>query len=434
MKKIVLSLAGVMAAVAFAPEASALPAFARQTGMACSACHNQHFPVLNGFGRAFKAAGYTMMGAQEKVEGEHLSIPAVMNAAILAKVRYQKDNTAKAGPAGTPLAPGDGMVQFGDEFSLFFGGRVGENIGFLFEGNTVAAGAQLLAGFKMPFNFETSAANLIVVPFTTDALDAQYGYELSSGGVMRANRWAEHRRETSAIQYNADRFGTGAATGVALAAKNDMGFAAFTRYSTNFGMGANGGGVPSYSMGSSLFRIAATPEVAGFSLVTGVSAWRGRSWVSGAVAPQIAGEMNTEQTAVDLQAQGALGDNELSVYAQFATAPATLASTGVANIYNPTGVVSRKATTIGADYSLIPHVLHIGGAFRAAHTGGQNVGGALSDNAATVTVVYDLVQNVALHINHSEYTGSAHALQAGAAQVTAPAVKRLTTFMLEAAW
>ena len=83
MKKVVLSLAGVLAAVAFAPEASALPVFARQTGMACSACHFNHAPLLNGFGRAFKSAGYSMMGAQGKVEGENLSIPDRVNMAIL---------------------------------------------------------------------------------------------------------------------------------------------------------------------------------------------------------------------------------------------------------------------------------------------------------------------------------------------------------------
>src|SRR3989339_1376959 len=95
MKKIVLSIAAVMASAAFAPEASALPAFARQTGMACSACHFQKFPVLNSFGRAFKAAGYTMMGAQGKIEGEHLSIPDTLNASIIMKVRYQdNDSTA----------------------------------------------------------------------------------------------------------------------------------------------------------------------------------------------------------------------------------------------------------------------------------------------------------------------------------------------------
>ena len=420
MKKIVLSLAGVMAAVAFAPEASALPAFARQTGMACSACHNQHFPVLNGFGRAFKAAGYTMMGAQEKIEGEHLSLPATLNAAILFKGRYQKDNTAKALPLNA-LAPGDGHVQFGDEFSLFFGGRVAENVGFLFEGNTAAVGGQLLAGFKMPFNIETPVANIAIVPFTTDALDAQYGYELSSGGVMRANRWAEHRRETSAIQYNA---GAGAATGLALAAKNEMGFVAYTRFSPNFGMGANGGALPSYSLGSNLFRIAATPEVAGFALVTGLSHMNGTSTVGAGALVGV--ENKTEQTYFDLQAQGAVGENEVSIYAQYAVAPKTNAVTLIPNAYNP-GTLDRKAFTLGADYSVIPHTLHVGGAYRNAKNGVADVNGAnQSDNAVTVTVVYDMVQNVAFHLNHSAYSGTAR--NAVGAQ------KRLTTLMLEAAW
>jgi len=74
------------------------------------------------------------------------------------------------------------------------GGRVAENVGFLLEGQMIAA-APLAAGFKMPFVFDVGAAKLSVIPFTTDALSVQYGYEQSSGGVMRANRWAEHRRE-----------------------------------------------------------------------------------------------------------------------------------------------------------------------------------------------------------------------------------------------
>src|SRR3989338_3081437 len=104
MKKIVLSLAGVLAATAFAPEAAAIPAFARQTGMACTACHQQHFPILNSFGRAFKAGGYTMMGAQGKVEGDHLSIPDTLNLSMLIKVRYQDQ-----GGANNAIADGTGI-------------------------------------------------------------------------------------------------------------------------------------------------------------------------------------------------------------------------------------------------------------------------------------------------------------------------------------
>src|ERR1700739_3111864 len=39
--------------------ALALPTFARQTGMACEACHTV-FPELTHFGRVFKANGYVL--------------------------------------------------------------------------------------------------------------------------------------------------------------------------------------------------------------------------------------------------------------------------------------------------------------------------------------------------------------------------------------
>lgn len=446
MKKIVLSIAGVMAAAAFAPEASALPAFARQTGMACTACHAQHFPVLNGFGRSFKAAGYTMMGAQEKVEGEHLSIPSALNAALLAKVRYQKDNTAGvAAPAagvGAQNNLGNGQLQFGDEFSLFFGGRVAENIGFLFEGNTVNAGGQLLAGFKLPIGFDMGGAKLAVTPFTTDALGVQYGYELSSGGVMRANRWAEHRRETSAVQYNADRgVDAGAATGVALSAQNDMGFIAISKWAPSFGMGANGGAIPSYDMKSSYIRIAATPTVGDWAMVVGAGSMSGTSLTgaAAAVAPAVAGTLvDTKQTFFDFQAQGEVVGKEMSVYVQHASAPATING----NSYNgailavaPVGAIAastRKATTIGVDYTIIPHTLSLGAAYRNAKTGNAVTaaqvlaGRGTQDNAITLTAVYDLVQNVALHINHSQFSGNSRNFVG--------AQKNLTTFMLEAAW
>lgn len=462
-RKIVLSLAGALVAVAFAPEASALPAFARQVGKACTACHMQHFPVLNSYGRDFKASGYTMMGAQGKIKDEGLSIPNTLNAAILAKVRYQKDNTAGVNTNLAPATLGDGQIQFGDEFSLFFGGRVAENIGFLFEGNTanhtggpaivntglpctaaetaggaitanngtcvvgVANGAGgtggLLAGFKLPIMFSVGeTARIGVIPFTTDALSVQYGYEMSSGGVLRANRWAEHRREISAVQYNADRGADGgAATGIALVAQNDFGFINLTKFSPSFAPGANGQAVPSSDIFANTYvRIAATPTVSDWAMVVGAGSMSGTGHANLAGA-----EITTKQTFFDFQAQGMVAEKELSVYFQHANAPATLDSTGLINnnAYN-TGANTRKATTIGADYSVIPHTLHIGAAYRNAKTGGAI--GADGDNAWTVTGVYDMYQNVAFHINYSAYSGSSR--NAVGAQ------KHLTTLMLEAAW
>ncbi len=230
MKKVALSLAGVLAAATFAPEASAIPAFARQTGMACSACHAQHFPVLNGFGRAFKAAGFTMMGAQEKVEGEHLSIPSTLNAAVLLKVRYQKTNGPTAGEV-SGASTNSGQWQFPDEFSLFFGGRVADNgavkVGMMMENNLVAAGA-LAAGLRVPVVVDLDAAKLSLIPYTTDSLGAFYGYTESSNGLNRAIRWAENRTQVFAHQYTG--IGNGATTGLAFVAHSDMGYINVSRF------------------------------------------------------------------------------------------------------------------------------------------------------------------------------------------------------------
>ncbi|MDD4912594.1 MAG: hypothetical protein PHP57_09905 [Sideroxydans sp.] len=406
MKKIALSLAGVLAAAAFAPEASAIPSFARQTGMACSSCHFQKFPVLNGFGRAFKAAGYTMMGAQEKVEGEHLSIPGVLNASTLFKFRYQKTDAPATAGAGVTAATGaaDGQWQMGDETSLFFGGRIAETehftIGFLNENNMAGGNAAngMLAGLRVPVNVDLGAAKVHVVPFTTDALGAAYGFELSSGGVMRANRWAENRRATSAIQYNADRGSdAGQAAGFAFVVENEMGFINLTKWSSSFAPGANGGGVPSTNFGQSYVRVAATPNIAGFDIVTGFGVESGSSYGNVAGA-----RVEANQTTFDFQAHGVVADMEAGVYAQYANAPACTTAAAADCAHN-TGALARKAASLGGEVTVIPHVLTLGAAYRDARTGGRtnNV-----NQAFTVTAVYDLVQNVALHADYTSYSGS----------------------------
>jgi len=418
MNKTAMMLVAVFATAAFVPEATALPAFARQTGMACSACHQQHFPVLNKFGRAFKASGYTMMGTQGKVEGDSLSIPDTLNGAILVKVRYQKDNTPATDnvTAGTANTLGDGQLQFGDELSLFFGGRVGDNLGFLFEGNTVATTGSLMAGLKIPIMFDAGATRLSIIPFTTDALGVQYGYELSSGGVLRANRWAEHRRETSAVQYNADQnkvtsstANTGAATGFAFVAQNDIGYVNFTKWSPNYAMGGNGSSINSFDMSSRYFRIAATPSVRDWDMVVGFGVMGGESLVTDGGNPipgGVASLWETRQTYADFQAHGSVGNNDLGVYAQYAKAP-IVTTAAVGSIYGSTnlaGATDRKAFTLGADYSVIPNVLSLGAAFRKANNGA--VATVNGDDALTFTAVYDLAMNVALHANYSKYKGT----------------------------
>ncbi|MDP4027591.1 MAG: hypothetical protein Q8P42_01280 [Gallionella sp.] len=410
MKKIVLSLASVLAATAFAPEAAAIPAYARQTGMACTACHAQHFPILNGFGRAFKAGGYTMMGSQGKVEGEHLSIPDTLNMSMIVKLRYQDNNQASndgaLGKAATSQNKGEGQWQFFDEFALLIGGRIADNVGLFFEGQMLAT-APLLGIARMPFVFDMGGAKLSLVPFLNDGGSAMVGYELSSGGVLRANRWSEHRDHTSAIQYNRN---VEAATGFAFAAQNDMGFINLTKWAANFGPDG------AAALSSNYVRIAATPTVGSWSMVVGGGKMSGSSYNAA-----LGAEVVTDQTFFDLQAQGEVGGNELGVYAQHSKAPSD--PVGRTSAYNSKNVTDRKAWTLGVDYTVIPHALSIGAAYRSADNGAaSNVNG---DDAWTVQAIYDLYQNVALHAVYSKSSGSAH---------TATTENELLTLMLEMAW
>lgn len=442
MKKVALSLATVLAAAAFAPEASAVPSFARQTGMACTACHFQHFPVLNGFGNAFKASGYTIMGAQGKVEGDHLSIPDTLNASILLKARYQKTDGAV-----TTQYPGTdtntGQWQIPDELSLFLGGRIADSdmikIGFMNENNMIGGPAGgIVAGFKLPIVVDAGAAKIMAIPFITDALGLAYGYEQSNTGMARGVRWAEHRKEVSAAQYTG--IGSGLASGVAFVAQTDMGYVNISKWSPQF---AYAGGATGVRMSSTWLRVAATPTVADWAMHVGFGVASGTSscadplnTVSGnpsATKNQLkvvsatydtherANDCQTNGTVIDFQGQGQIAGMETSVYLQNATAPKS--KTGErANLFNTNTTNDIKATTIGADFSVIPHTLHLGVALRNAKNNS-----AKSDNATTLTAVYDLFQNVAAHINYSKYSGEAYS-------GTPANGTSLTTFMLEAAW
>ncbi|MBU1215574.1 MAG: hypothetical protein KKF58_00790 [Gammaproteobacteria bacterium] len=391
MKKVALSLAGVLAAAAFAPEASAIPAFARQTGMACSACHAQHFPILNGFGRAFKAAGFTMMGAQEKVEGEHLSIPAQMNFGQLLKVRYQKTS----GTAGTPsgVDTNGGQWQFPDEYALFVGGRVADNgtvkVGVMAENALAGTAAGIVAGLRVPVVVELDAALISVIPFTTDSLGAFYGYTESSQAINRAIRWAEHRKEISAAQYTS--LGSSEATGIAVVAHTDMGYVNVTRWAPTF--------ASAIQMSSTAIEIAATPTIADFATIISLNNLSGSSYDAAAAV------VTTKSTAISAQAHGELAGMETGLYFQNSKSDAT--SYGG----------DKTATTFGADFTVVPHTLSIGAAIRSAKNAG------VADNATTFTAVYDLAQNVALVANYTKY-GTAQGANGDS----------LFTGMLEAAW
>ncbi|MDD5058053.1 MAG: hypothetical protein PHQ60_09275 [Sideroxydans sp.] len=421
MKKIVLSLAGVLIATAFAPEASAIPAFARQTGRACSACHMQHFPVLNPTGQEFKASGFTQIGTKGKFKTEDLSIPDNLNAAILMKARYQKTNESPAA-AISGTTTGGGQWQIPDELSLFFGGRIGENemvkVGFMMENNLVGGPiGGIVAGLRVPMVFSAGPATIMAIPYATDTLGQAYGYELSSTGMTRGIRWAEHRADISAAQYTT--LGATAASGIAMVAQTEMGYINLSRWSPNF---AYAGGKGAVQMSSTWLRVAATPTIAEWAMHIAYGVASGSNYCNApvggaAVAPTAADKCDTKGNAFDVQAQGELAGMETSLYFQTSNAPK---SGTTANHFNASTTNDVKATTFGGEVSVIPHTLHLGAAYRKGTDGTGS-----KDDAITLTAVYDLFQNVALHANYSKYSGPGYTSATG---------NSLFTGMLEASW
>src|SRR3989344_6001518 len=200
-RDIVASLAVLLVSNLWSTSASAVPAFSRQTGQACASCHFQHYPALNAYGRAFKAGAYTQTGGQSMVQGDDLSIPVVLNASLITKIRYQRTNGSDK-----TVATNTGELQFPDEAALLIGGRAYHNFG----------------SFKTHFNNPGESGNFGAVVFSTDAGGAGYGFELLNSGAVRFQRITEDRTATSAQQFIG--LGSGAAEGVAFVASSAKGF------------------------------------------------------------------------------------------------------------------------------------------------------------------------------------------------------------------
>ena len=406
MKKIVLSLAGALAATAFAPEASAIPAFARQTGMACNACHFQTYPALTGFGRAFKTGGYTMIGAQGKVEGEHgLSIPETLNASVYAQFRYIKTNGPGRAIAGGAIT-NDGRWDFPDEAALFVGGRVSENVGALVELNLVAAATSTnLGNFKMPFMFDAGSAKIGAIPFTSAGVGPAAGFELFATGANAAGRITENGMGYSAAEY----LGTSnaaAATGVALVAAGDQFHVNVTPYA---GVGP---ATQTAKLNATYVRAAWTPTYNNWDYGLGLQYFTGKP-LKGLV-PAATTEADAKATIIDAQAQGEVGGMPLGIYASYGTAPASSAIVGVngqgANLLNGSTTNRKTAFGIMGDLWVMPGTLGLQLGLMRGKTGLANANTLAqeNDNSFTLGLRYKLRQNVKFGLAYTKFSGSAY--------------------------
>ena len=134
-----LALVALVAGALCAPAAQAVPSFARQTGLACSACHTV-FPELTPFGRAFKANGYVLdslkkVRAVSSTGQQLLSISRLPTISAMMQISYTSLNRRLPdGSTGNPAAPGlsqSGTTGFPQQLSLFYAGRIAPDMGTL---------------------------------------------------------------------------------------------------------------------------------------------------------------------------------------------------------------------------------------------------------------------------------------------------------------
>ena len=153
------------------------------------------------------------------IEGDDISLPLMLNASVITKLRYVKSN-------GNTNAGSDfGVIEWPDEAALLVGGKLAKDAGFLMELGLTDANSFLST--KVHFNLgKAGNTQFSAIPFSTDGLGAAYGFELLNTGAQRSQRPIEERRGFSAAQ--ALGLGSGEATGIALVASSHNFFINYT--------------------------------------------------------------------------------------------------------------------------------------------------------------------------------------------------------------
>src|SRR5579859_8240153 len=123
-----LQAALLLAAAFLAQQAQAVPSFARQTGLACNACHTIA-PQLNAFGRYFKLHGYVL--GPDKLSGGTSQLSIDKFPPLSAMVILSDTQTSKAQPdsAIKRASAQNGSVAFPQQLSVFYAGAVSDHMG-----------------------------------------------------------------------------------------------------------------------------------------------------------------------------------------------------------------------------------------------------------------------------------------------------------------
>lgn len=407
-----LTMMGGVLLLAVTQQAEAVPAFARQTGMACVSCHAGAFPALNSFGRAFRAQGYTMRGAAPLVEGEDLSIPADLKASLITKLRYKIDGETDGNR---------GLIQWPEEAALLIGGRASERVGFLLEAGLAGQAAEVelnadgadgsipdgvisqaevaaylnggtaeggsdgnFLSFKTHFNVTDYVAAVL---YTTDGLGVGYGMELMNTGLARSQRPIEFR-EFAAAQRLGNA--SGGATGLALVYHDNNLMVNYSHWAPSWGeVNANLlGGMAHY------LRVNYFVFAGGWDLGFGAN-WMGGKVKVGKTDP--AEEIHVASHGVDFQAMGELAARPAQLFVTYSKTPKSSATEE--NVYNTSTIHDKTAYGVTGKLGVTKDTsIYLGGA--------STDNGITKVNDVVAGLQYMLAQNMNLELYNVRNNGT----------------------------
>ena len=126
-------LLGIALLCAMGMPCRAVPSFARQTGMACAACHTV-FPELTPFGREFKLNGY-VLDNMKQVTGidtsanQTLALNSIPPISLMLQVSYTRTGKALPDSAVSGALAKDGDLLFPQQVSFFYAGKIADGLG-----------------------------------------------------------------------------------------------------------------------------------------------------------------------------------------------------------------------------------------------------------------------------------------------------------------
>ena len=372
-KLLFLSLLGI---ITFSTNVYAIPAFARQMGISCNACHSQNgFPALNRFGRSFKASGFTMIGTQKSISddqnGKFLSLTDTLNLSFNVKVGYVKGSD--------PTTSSE--IQFPQDLGFMIAGRVANNIGVFTEIGYEAEDNNdplfQLSTLILPIVYQVDNYTLGTVLYRTSEFGPAASYDTLATGSIANGQTLQAAAAASAQSYIVEIGGEEApAEGIGLYIASDLWYGVYSAYVPTVGT-VSGVSPASYA------SLAFTPQFGNWDIGIGGQLWWGTAKRddTNTSLPKI--EDKTDQFALNFQAMGSIDTLPVSVFLTYAEA-----KQGTIFAQTPNKV---KAATFMAEIAPIARILMLSAGYRAADNGAATNS---KDNAQLLAVKYFYKENV----------------------------------------